>query len=186
MAWELSVLWDPSVRPVALGTAVLGAVSGMLGTFAVVRRQSLVGDAVAHAALPGVALAYLLGGTHEIVLVLGAAFTGWLATLVVTGVILRSRVSFDAAPGGSTGCLLRTRTGPHDRYATQVSGSGRCEGSQVSFWSGCGPHAYGRSLAAAGSGHSDGAAGRTVLEGISNSLVRSGLRRQSRHAGFSP
>ena len=58
-------IFDPSVRPVALGTAALGAATGAVGTFAVVRRRSLQGDAVSHAALPGVALAYLVGGRSE-------------------------------------------------------------------------------------------------------------------------
>ena len=93
----LSLILDPAVRPVALGTAALGAVTGAVGTFAVVRRQSLQGDAVSHAALPGVALAYLLGGRSEVVLVLGAAVTGWVAMALVSGVVRRSRVPFDAA-----------------------------------------------------------------------------------------
>ena len=93
----LSLVLDPAVRPVALGTAALGAVTGTVGTFAVVRRQSLQGDAVSHAALPGVALAYLIGGRSEVVLVLGAAVTGWVAMALVSGVVRRSRVTFDAA-----------------------------------------------------------------------------------------
>lgn len=97
----LSLALDPAVRPVALGTAALGAVTGAVGTFAVVRRQSLQGDAVSHAALPGVALAYLLGGRSEVVLVLGAAVTGWVAMALVSGVVRRSRVPFDAALGGA-------------------------------------------------------------------------------------
>lgn len=97
----LSLVLDPSVRPVALGTAALGAATGAVGTFAVVRRRSLQGDAVAHAALPGVALAYLVGGRSEVGLVLGAAVTGWLALAVVSGLTGRNRVPFDAALGGA-------------------------------------------------------------------------------------
>ena len=44
----------------ALGTAILGIVSGALGSFAVLRKQSLLGDAMSHAALPGIVLAFLL------------------------------------------------------------------------------------------------------------------------------
>ena len=51
---------DYTLRTVTLGTAILGAVSGALGTFAVLRRQSLLGDAVSHAALPGIGLAFIL------------------------------------------------------------------------------------------------------------------------------
>lgn len=97
----LPLVLDPTVRPVAGGTALLGAVTGAVGTFAVVRRQSLQGDAVSHAALPGVALAYLLGGRSEVVIVLGAAATGWTAMALVGGIVRRSRVPFDAALGGA-------------------------------------------------------------------------------------
>jgi manganese/zinc/iron transport system permease protein len=97
----LSLLLHPAVGPVAAGTAALGAVTGAVGTFAVVRRQSLQGDAVSHAALPGVALAYLVGGRSEVVLVLGAAATGWVAMALVAGVVRRSRVPFDAALGAA-------------------------------------------------------------------------------------
>ncbi len=53
---------DYTLRTVALGAAVLGLSSGALGAFAVLRGQSLLGDAISHAALPGVALAFLLTG----------------------------------------------------------------------------------------------------------------------------
>lgn len=94
-------LLDPAIGPVAAGTAALGAVSGAVGTFAVVRRQALQGDAVSHAALPGVALAFLLGGRSEVLLILGAAVSGWVAMALVGGITRRSRVPFDAALGGA-------------------------------------------------------------------------------------
>ena len=56
------LLFDYTLRTVALGTALLGLVSGALGAFALLRRQSLVGDAISHAALPGVVLAFLVTG----------------------------------------------------------------------------------------------------------------------------
>ncbi|MGD9252799.1 MAG: iron chelate uptake ABC transporter family permease subunit [Holophagae bacterium] len=91
---------DYTVRMVAFGSAVLGATSGVLGTFAYLRRQSLLGDAVSHAALPGIALAFMLTGTKTpLVLMLGAAVAGWLGTLVVRLVRERSRVPFDSALG---------------------------------------------------------------------------------------
>ncbi len=53
----LDLFSDHTFRTVALGSAALGITSGALGTFAVLRRQSLLGDAISHAALPGVAIA---------------------------------------------------------------------------------------------------------------------------------
>ena len=91
---------DYTLRTVALGAAVLGLSSGSLGAFAVLRGQSLLGDAISHAALPGIALAFLLTGSKApLVLVAGAAAAGWLGTLAVMTVAGRSRVPFDAALG---------------------------------------------------------------------------------------
>ena len=42
---------------VMLGAALFGGVAGLTGTFAVLRRRALVGDMLAHAALPGICLA---------------------------------------------------------------------------------------------------------------------------------
>lgn len=91
----------PALEWPLLGTMAIGAVAGLVGTFAVVRRQSLQGDAISHAALPGVGLAYLLGGRSAEAIALGAAVVGWLAMLAVSGITRRSRLSFDVALGGT-------------------------------------------------------------------------------------
>ena len=84
----------------ALGAAILGIVSGALGTFAVLRRQSLLGDAMSHAALPGIAIAFLLTGSKApFVLVAGAAIAGWLGTLVVMAIVRSTRIKYDSALG---------------------------------------------------------------------------------------
>ena len=91
---------DYTLRTVALGAAVLGLSSGSLGAFAVLRGQSLLGDAISHAALPGVALAFLLTSSKApLVLVVGAGLAGWVGTLCVMGIVERSRVPYDAALG---------------------------------------------------------------------------------------
>ena len=91
---------DYTLRTVALGAVALGIVSGALGTFAVLRGQALLGDAISHAALPGVVLAYLLLGTKaSLALMLGAALTGFAATLFVSAVVRTTRVKGDAALG---------------------------------------------------------------------------------------
>jgi manganese/zinc/iron transport system permease protein len=91
---------DYTLRTVALGAAILGIVAGALGSFAVLRRQSLVGDAMSHAALPGIALAYLVTGRKDnLLLLIGAALAGWLATLAVLSIVRASRIKFDGALG---------------------------------------------------------------------------------------
>ena len=94
------LVFDYTLRTVALGSGVLGLASGALGAFAVLRRQSLLGDAISHAALPGIAIAFLLTGSKApLVLVLGAAAAGWIATLAVGGILRSSRVKADSALG---------------------------------------------------------------------------------------
>ena len=92
------LLFDYTLRTVALGSAALGVVSGAVGAFAVLRRQALLGDAMSHAALPGVALAFLITGSRTpLVLMIGAALAGWVATLAIIGIVRTSRVKSDAA-----------------------------------------------------------------------------------------
>ncbi|HEX6913511.1 MAG TPA: metal ABC transporter permease, partial [Longimicrobium sp.] len=91
---------DYTLRTVALGAAALGATSGALGSYAVLRKQSLLGDAISHAALPGIALAFLLTGSKApLVLVLGAAVAGWLGTLLVMRIVNTTRIKEDSALG---------------------------------------------------------------------------------------
>jgi manganese/zinc/iron transport system permease protein len=94
-------LWfDYTLRTVALGTASLGAVAGALGVFAVLRRQSLLGDAIAHSALPGIGLAFLLTGSRATpILLLGAAVAGWLGTLAILTIMRTARLPADTALG---------------------------------------------------------------------------------------
>lgn len=94
------LLFDYTLRTVALGSAALGLVSGALGTFAVLRRQSLLGDAVSHAALPGIVLAFMVTGSKApLVLVLGAAIAGWLGALLVMLIVGTSILKTDTALG---------------------------------------------------------------------------------------
>lgn len=89
---------DYTFRVVALGSALLGIISGVLGSFAVLRKQSLLGDAVSHAALPGVVFAFIITGRREIeILLLGALASGLLATYFMMSVVKHSRVKFDSA-----------------------------------------------------------------------------------------
>jgi manganese/zinc/iron transport system permease protein len=91
---------DHTLRTVALGAATLGIVSGALGSFAVLRGQSLLGDAMSHAALPGVALAFLVTDSKDsLPLLLGAIVAGWVGTLVVMGIVRTTRVKYDSGLG---------------------------------------------------------------------------------------
>jgi manganese/zinc/iron transport system permease protein len=72
----------------------------MLGSFAVLRKQSLLGDAISHAALPGIAIAFLITGTKDSnVLLLGALVSGLIGTFWIRGIISKTHLKSDTALG---------------------------------------------------------------------------------------
>lgn len=97
----LSQLWmDHTLRTVTLGALVLGITAGALGAFAVLREQSLLGDAISHATLPGVGLAFLLTQDKSpLTLLVGAGLAGWLGTICVKVITQTTRLNKDAALG---------------------------------------------------------------------------------------
>ncbi len=96
----IAFLSDFTVRNVLLGAALLGITSGVLGSFAVLRQQSLLGDALSHAALPGVALGFLIAGERNLIaILLGALISGALAASYALLLTRRSRLKNDAALG---------------------------------------------------------------------------------------
>jgi len=102
--WELTVrffsLADSTVQNVVAGSMLLGAAAGGLSTFVYLQKRSLLGDALAHAALPGVGIAFLIVGTkHLPSLLIGAAVTAWLGALAVNAVIRRTAIKLDSALG---------------------------------------------------------------------------------------
>ena len=91
---------DYTLRTISLGTAVLGAICGMLGSFAVLRKQSLLGDAISHAALPGIAIAFLITGAKDTnILLLGALVSGLIGAFWIRGMISKTHLKSDTALG---------------------------------------------------------------------------------------
>ncbi len=94
------VFTDYTLRTITLGTAVLGAICGMLGSFAVLRKQSLLGDAISHAALPGIAIAFLIIETkNSSVFLLGALISGLIGTFWIRGITSKTHLKSDTALG---------------------------------------------------------------------------------------
>lgn len=94
------LFFDYTLRTVAMGAGILGLVSGALGSFAVLRKQSLMGDAISHAALPGIVLAFMLTRSKaSLVLVLGAAIADWIGMLLVLSIVRYTRIKEDSALG---------------------------------------------------------------------------------------
>lgn len=83
---------------VVIGCALIGAGASLVGSFAYLRKQSLVGDAVAHALLPGVALSFLLFEEKSLwVLFPGALVAGWLSLLSIDAITKFSKIKSDTA-----------------------------------------------------------------------------------------
>ncbi|RUR30311.1 metal ABC transporter permease [Vreelandella andesensis] len=99
MQW-LDLLSDYTFQNVVIGASLLGLISGPLGCFAVLRRQSLLGDAISHAALPGVCLSFIITGSRDISgVIIGSLVTGSLAALTMLLLTRKSRLKTDAALG---------------------------------------------------------------------------------------
>lgn len=103
--WEVLSLRDYNTRLVILCSLLLGAASGPMGAYFLLRRRSLMGDVLSHATLPGVALAFLLsvwlggGGKSLPLLLTGAAITGLLGCGAVQFIRDHTRIKDDAAMG---------------------------------------------------------------------------------------
>ncbi|XWN34906.1 MAG: iron chelate uptake ABC transporter family permease subunit [Roseivirga sp.] len=91
-------LADSNVRYVVLGIVLLTSSAAMIGSFALLKKKVLVGDAIAHAVLPGICLAFLLTGTkNPLYLILGAFITGWLSLVLIDQITHRSKIKEDTA-----------------------------------------------------------------------------------------
>ncbi|MBS7531659.1 metal ABC transporter permease [Hazenella sp. IB182353] len=89
---------NPNAFWVLAGTTILGLCSGVLGSFAFLRKRGLMGDVLAHAALPGICLAFLLTGSkNPILFLIGATITGLVASLCIQWITKYSRIKEDTA-----------------------------------------------------------------------------------------
>ena len=83
-----------------IGATIIGISSGIISCYCVLREQSLLGDAIAHAALPGLCLAFLITlNKHPLVLLIGAILAGIAGTMLITTIIRKSILKEDTALG---------------------------------------------------------------------------------------
>ncbi len=100
LAAAVGGFFDYNTTVVLAGTGLLGLVSGVIGSFAVLRRRALIGDALSHAALPGICLAFILTGQRHFTALLAGAFaTGLLGVWTVSFLRRHTRTKEDAAIG---------------------------------------------------------------------------------------
>ena len=83
---------------VLLGSLMLGASGGLLGAFAVLRKQGMLGDALAHASLPGIAVAFLILQSKFLPgLLLGALVSGLLGAFFIYFLVKFTKIKMDTA-----------------------------------------------------------------------------------------
>ena len=104
---------DYNTRAVLLGTGLLGAAAGLVGTYLVLRKRALIGDAVGHATLPGIAIAFLTAeafvpgsGKQTWVLTLGATLTGVGGAAAIASLSRARRVGPDTAQAAVLGLFF--------------------------------------------------------------------------------
>ncbi|AEA44485.1 metal ABC transporter permease [Fluviicola taffensis] len=87
---------DLSIWIVFIGTALIGICAALVGTFTFLQKKSLIGDAISHAILPGIVLAYMATGYRSTaVLMLGAFIAGWLATQQISWLQRKTKLKSD-------------------------------------------------------------------------------------------
>src|SRR5688572_32010323 len=102
--WEQAVRFftfqDPSVRYALVGSLLLGVSCGLLGSFIVVRKMALVGDALSHAVLPGVTVGFLWNMSKDpVAIFIGATIAGLIGTAVVSWIKQTTHLKEDTALG---------------------------------------------------------------------------------------
>jgi manganese/zinc/iron transport system permease protein len=103
--WQVLFLRDYNTRLVVLSTALLGMSSGLTGSFLLLRRRSLMGDALSHATLPGIAIAFWAlvalgaGGKALPPLLAGAFLSGVAGIVAVLWIRKLPRIREDTALG---------------------------------------------------------------------------------------
>src|SRR5262245_65055851 len=96
----MSIALDYNHAIVLQGASLLGAATGVIGCFAVLRRRALTGDALAHASLPGLCLAFIVLREKSLVALLGgAALSGILGIGVIAALRRWTWIKEDAAIG---------------------------------------------------------------------------------------
>ncbi len=110
-----------------LAGALAALTCGLLGNFLILRRLSLMGDAISHSVLPGLVIAFIITGTRDpIVMLLGAGFSG-VATVVLVEVIRRyGRVDPGAAMGVTFSVLFALGVFLIEQAARQVDLDADC------------------------------------------------------------
>lgn len=100
IATTFSDLWNTGGLWIVLTAATTNCACALVGCYLVLRRMSLMGDALSHAVLPGLAVAFILSGAYDIgPLMIGAVAAGLLSTFLIQTLHQYARVPSDASMG---------------------------------------------------------------------------------------
>lgn len=100
MNWLLDPFHSASVLWLGATAFCVALACGLPGTFLVLRRMALMGDAISHSVLPGIVIGFMFTGSLSSGwLVMGAALAGAGAALVIEQIHSRTRIKQDAAIG---------------------------------------------------------------------------------------
>ena len=112
---------------IALMGFLVTACCGLVGNYLILRKMSLMGDAISHSVLPGIVIAFLVSGRRDsLVMMLGAMAAGVLATVFIEFIHQRSRLKEDAAIGIAFSCFFALGVLLISQYAGQVDLDADC------------------------------------------------------------
>ena len=103
--FDILLLQNYNTRLVVICTFLLGSACGLMGSFLLLRKRSLMGDTLSHATLPGVCIAFFVGillggdGKSLTLLLAGATVTGVLGCMIVLFIRNHSKIKDDTAMG---------------------------------------------------------------------------------------
>ncbi|MFW5695686.1 MAG: metal ABC transporter permease [Alkalispirochaeta sp.] len=94
------MIWTPLDTWIIVAAVLAGTACALVGSFLVLKKMSMLGDAISHAVLPGIAVAFMISGTHGGgTLFLGAAIVGILTAMLVEVIHRHGTVEHGAAMG---------------------------------------------------------------------------------------
>lgn len=92
--------FDQNAFLIILTGALIAVSCGLLGVFLMLRKMAMTGDAISHAVLPGIVIAFLLSGTREgFAMIIGAGLLGVFATIVIEYLVAKVKLQADASIG---------------------------------------------------------------------------------------
>ncbi|MEM8670610.1 MAG: iron chelate uptake ABC transporter family permease subunit [Planctomycetota bacterium] len=110
--WRVFSLQDYNVRIVLFGVTMLGCAAGMVGSFTLLRKRALMGDAISHSTLPGIAIAFMIAvflGYEQKSLIFiqaGATISGLAGVATILAMSRLTRLKEDTALGSVLGVFF--------------------------------------------------------------------------------